>query len=101
MSAVARGTDEPIPGCHRLDAVAEESARVPDLLGKSLAIGKAIVPCRIDERMSAPDAHLLVHPAPIRQADVCVVTQETGQRVADVRERPVLDEILRSAAAPA
>jgi hypothetical protein len=76
VAAVARVFDEAVARRHRLNPVAEDSARVPDFLREPFAVCEAIVACRIDERVPAPDAHVLVHPAPIGKPHVRVMPQE-------------------------
>ena len=69
MAAVARVFDEAIARRHRLDAVAEEPARIPHFLREASAVLKAVA-CRIDERMPAPHTHVIVHPVPIGEPHV-------------------------------
>lgn len=99
MTAEAGVLREPVTVGDVPDLVAKEPAPVADLLGEDGALGKRVRCRRKNERMTAAHADVLVVAVAVDQANVGVVAEKAGQRVADARERAVLAEIWRAAAA--
>src|SRR5688572_519591 len=99
MPAVAAVFDEPVALGDGLDAMPEDPAGVPHLLGKPFFVREAVHLGRKDQRMSATHADVLVHPVAVREAHVGVVAQETGQGMTHVCGSPVLGQVLDAALA--
>jgi hypothetical protein len=90
VTAVARVLDEPVSHGHGVDAMTEQPAGVSDLLGEALAMSKPVRTGGKNQWVTAANAHVLVHPVAIRQTNVRVVAQETGERVPNVRSGSIL-----------
>ena len=99
MAARARVFNETVTLCHTVDVMAEKAARVTHLLVKCCAPDKSILPGVKDQRVSTPDADVFVMSLPVRQGHIRVMTEEAGERVADTGDRPILRQIVASAAA--
>ena len=99
MPAVAAVLDEPVALGDGLDAMPEDPAGIPHLLGKPFLVREAVHLGRKDQRMTAPHADVLVRPVTVREAHVGVVAQETGQGMTDVCGSPVLGQVLGAATA--
>jgi hypothetical protein len=99
VTAVARVLDEPVSHGHGVDAMAEQPTGVSDLLGEALAMSKPVRTGRKNQRVTAPDADVLVHPVAIGETNIGMVAQETGERVPNVGSGSILAQILSAAAA--
>ena len=99
MAAEARVFNETITLSHTVDVMAEKAARVTHLLVKCCALGKSIVPGVKEQRVPTPDADVFVMSLAVRQGHIRVMTEEAGERVADTGDRPILRQIVASAAA--
>ena len=98
MAGVLRET---IPRRNGLNAMAEQPAAIPHFLREQLAIGERVGARGIDQRVAALHADVLMSAVAVRKPHVGVVPEKTGERVANVRQRPVLTEVLDAATASA
>ena len=99
VAAVARVFDETVARGHRRHTVSEQSAGVTDFLREASAACKTVGARGKHQWMAAAHAHVLVHAVPMGEANVGVMSQETRQRVAHVRRRSVLSQVLGAASA--
>lgn len=99
VPAVARVLDEALARRDRGDAVPEQAARIPYLLREARFALEPIAAGRKHQRVAAAYADVLVHASPVGQPHVGVMTEETRQRVPDVRRPAVLGQVLDAAPA--
>jgi hypothetical protein len=76
VTTVARVLHEAVARRHRLNVVPNQPARIAHLLCEPLSIREAIVFRREHERMSAPNAYVLVDAVTIGEPHVGVVPEE-------------------------
>ena len=84
VPAVARVLDEPVSHGHGVDAMTEQPTGISDLLGEALAMSKPVRTGGKNQRVTAANAHVLVHPLAVGQTNIGMVAQETGERVPNV-----------------
>lgn len=101
VTAVARVLDEPVSHGHGVDAMTEQPTGISDLLGEALAMSKPVRTGGKNQRVTAANADVLVHPVAVGQTNIGMVAQETGERVPNVGSGSILAQILRAAPAPA
>ena len=99
VTAVAGIFDEPLARRDRGHAMAEQPARVSNLLGEARGSREPVGPRREDQRVAAAHADVFVHAAAIREAHVGVMAEEARHCVPDVSPAAVLGQILDAAAA--
>lgn len=99
VAAPTRVLDETVPIGHARHAVAEYSAQVAHLLVEDRGVGIRIAVSGKKQGMSALNADVLVMIVPIDKVLVGVVSEKTGQRVTDTRQRAVRAEVRRPASA--
>ena len=101
VPAPARVLDEAVPLGDGLDAVTEESAGIADLLGESLPRRERISVRAVDQRVAAPHTDILMDAVARTHADVGVMAEKAGQRMADMGGGAVFREVADPAAAVA
>lgn len=99
VPAVTRVFHEAVARRDRRNTVAEQPARISDLLGKVADLGKSVGAGRKDQGMTATDAHVLVHAVALGQAYIRVMPKKTGERVAHMRGLAILPQVLSATAA--
>ncbi len=82
-------------------SMTEETAQVADFLPETFTCGKRIRAGRVDQRVAATHADVLVNGVSIDETHVGVMPQKAGQRMSHVGSRAVLTEVFGAATASA
>ena len=93
VAAPTRVLDESVPIGHARHAVTEYSAQVAHLLVEDRGVRIRIAVSGKQQGMSALNADVLVMIVPVDEVLVGVVSEKTGQRVTDTRQRAVRAEV--------
>jgi hypothetical protein len=99
MPAETGVLQEAVAWGHLVHPVAKEAACIAHLLVEAVATGEGVDIRPKDERVTAPDTHVLVMAVPFGKSDVCVMAQEARQRMPDPRQCAVFSKIVSTAAA--
>jgi hypothetical protein len=101
VPAVTGEFGQPIPLDDRFHPMTEQPAQIADLFRESFALRKRVGTGGEQEGMTTANTDVLVNAVSIRQGDVGVMSQKAGQGMTHVCARPVLREVMLTAAATA